>query len=42
LYNTQRALRNDFQKEKNINDYHFEFDKSYQQELIFFFLEIIS
>ncbi|HDJ7420928.1 MULTISPECIES: MobP2 family relaxase [Staphylococcus] len=33
LYNTQRALRNDFQKEKNINDYHFEFDKSYQQEL---------
>lgn len=32
LYNTQRALRNDFQKEKNINQYHIEFDKSYQSE----------
>jgi hypothetical protein len=25
LYNTQRALRNDFQKEKNINDFAFYF-----------------
>ncbi|RBA01476.1 MobP2 family relaxase [Staphylococcus arlettae] len=32
LYNTQRALRNDFQKERNINQYHYEFDKSYQPE----------
>ncbi|MDW3893580.1 MobP2 family relaxase [Staphylococcus saprophyticus] len=32
LYNTQRALRNDFQKERNINQYHYEFDKSYEKE----------
>lgn len=32
LYNTQRALRNDFQKERNINQYHYEFDSSYSYQ----------
>lgn len=32
LYQTKRALRNDFEKERNISQYHYEFDKSYQPE----------
>ncbi|EGQ3597050.1 hypothetical protein I0577_002224 [Staphylococcus pseudintermedius] len=32
LYNTKRALRNDYEKERNINQYHYEFDNAYQRE----------
>lgn len=32
LYQTKRALRNDFEKERNINQYHYEFDKSHEHE----------
>lgn len=32
LYNTQQALRSEFQKEKNINQYHNEFDNSFEKE----------
>ncbi len=32
LYNTKRALRNDYEKERNINQYYYEFDNAYQRQ----------